>query len=244
MRLTILLFLILQLPLSAQTSETSILSGENASKQTFESLFHAAIESRYFSEGRDDLDGSSLLTTSAEFSWQNISAGVWYGDSPDEDYDELQLSIKVSKEFGNVEVYLTYVHLRTLFEGSHDNEIGVGFTVNALPFDLAFSVDAYQSFEVNGSFWEASLLREFTYNEQLSFSLSSTLGVNHGYVDDGHDGLNYVAASLGAEYALSEGVSLTSHIAYSWAVDRDSTLEGDENLINFFHAGVGLQWSF
>lgn len=46
-------------------------------------------ESRYFSEGRDYLDGDSLLVGSFELGWNHLSGGVWYGYSPDQRYGEL-----------------------------------------------------------------------------------------------------------------------------------------------------------
>jgi hypothetical protein len=46
------------------------------------------------------------------------------------------------------------------------------------------------------------------------------------------------------EFALTDSISVTAHTTYSWALGRDAALPGDEQLIDFFHGGVGLQWSF
>ena len=73
---------------------------------------HAGWESRYASEGRDNLDGSGLVTGTLEAGWEYLSFGVWYADSPSNAYDELQLSAALTREWGDFEVYLAYTHLR------------------------------------------------------------------------------------------------------------------------------------
>jgi hypothetical protein len=49
---------------------------------------------------------------------------------------------------------------------------------------------------------------------------------------------------MGLEYALSESISVTAHTTYSWALGREAALPGDGQLIDFFHGGVGFEWSF
>jgi hypothetical protein len=63
-------------------------------------------------------------------------------------------------------------------------------------------------------------------------------------VSDGHDGANHFALRLGLEYAVSDSVSIIAHTAYSWGLERDRSLLGDDLLSDFFYGGLGLQWSF
>jgi hypothetical protein len=46
---------------------------------TIEFHVHLGWESRYFSEGRDSLDGGSLFVSSFEMGWEHLAGGVWYG---------------------------------------------------------------------------------------------------------------------------------------------------------------------
>ncbi len=205
---------------------------------------HAGWESRYFSEGRDALEGDSLWVSSLEFGWENLTSGIWYGRSPDQDYDELQLSFAASQSIGDVEFYAAFTHLRTPFDGIDDNEIGAGFSWTGLPNEFEFTGDAYYSFDAEGSFWEFALNRAFVVSDELTVQASGILGVNQGYVSDGHDGANHFALRMGSEYAISESLAITFHVAQSWALDRDLSLPGDESLIDFFHASLGMQFSF
>ena len=214
------------------------------SHELLEAFVYTGWESRYASEGRDALDGDSLWATTAEAGWNHLSAGLWYGLSPEQNYDELQFTIAVSKEFGPVEGYLNYTHFRFPFENGHDNEIGVGLAAPIVPFQCELSLDAYYSVDAEGTFAELGLGREWHVAKFFKLSGSAVLGMNQGYVTDGHDGLNHFALGLGAEKALTGSLTLSAHTVYNWDVDRDAALPGDELLGSFFHGSIGLQRSF
>src|SRR6056300_130761 len=61
---------------------------------------HAGWESRYFSEGRDALDGKSLWAGSVELGYDHFSGGVWYGRASNHQYDEWQYNLSLSEELG------------------------------------------------------------------------------------------------------------------------------------------------
>ena len=117
-------------------STTLVLAHEDESERIFDRFFshndgwtfqlHSDIESRYASEGRDALDGDSLATGTLEAAWNAVSLGLWYGKSPDQSYDELQLSTALSWEWKGLEYYCAYTHLRFPKDGGHDHEIGAG----------------------------------------------------------------------------------------------------------------------
>ncbi|MCX6865046.1 MAG: hypothetical protein NTV46_02280 [Verrucomicrobia bacterium] len=205
---------------------------------------HAGWESKYFSEGRDSLDGDSLFASSLEIAWQHLTGGIWYGSSPDQRYDELQLTLALTQTIGDFEFYGRYTHLRFPFDDSHDNEIGAGIAWSGLPLDVELAADIYNSFDADGYFAEISATREFSITDELSINLSGLFGINQGYVCDGHDGANHAALRLGIGLALSDSLSIMAHATYSWGIGRDLTLPGDDQLIDFVHVGVGLQWSF
>ena len=206
---------------------------------------HVGWESHYASEGRDSLDGDSLWTTSAEFSWEHLAGGIWYGSSPDRSYDELQLTLGHSQEIGDLEFYGGYTYFRFPFDGTDDHELGAGLVWSGLPMELAFSADGYYSFEADGYFAEFSLSREFELSDQWTLEAAGVYGVNQGYVSDGHDGANHFALGISTEYALTESCSILAPrvpIAGLRAVSR--TFPETNCSSTFFHGGLGLQWSF
>lgn len=205
---------------------------------------HSSWDSRYSLEGRDVLDGDSLWSTSAELGWRYLVTGVWYGLSPDGDYEELQASAAFGVSAGDFEFYAGYTRFWYLSDDSDDNEVVAGLTWAGPLCGIEVSAEGYHSFEADGSFWEMALSREFEITEKLSITGVATFGVNQGYVSDGHDGANHLALELAAEYLLTDSLSLAAHLIYSWALDRDAALPGDELLTDFLHGGVGIKWEF
>ena len=201
-------------------------------------------QSRYASEGRDSLDGDSLWSSCIELGWKQISTSLWYGNSPDQDYDELQLSLAATHSIGDLEFFAAYTHLKFPFDATHDDEVGAGLVCSNLPYNLEFSAEAYYSFDATGTFAEIALARQFQVSEPLTLDLSSNFGLNQGYVADGHNGANHVALQMGLEYVISDALSLSAQTQYSWGINRDLTHPGDELLVDFFNATVGLHYAF
>jgi hypothetical protein len=214
------------------------------SLKSIEVHLHAGWETRYVSEGRDNLDGDSLFSLAVEFGGEYIYGGVWFGFSPDQEYDELQFSLGLKKTLGDFEGYVGWTHLRNPFENVHDNEIGAGVSYSALPWDLKISLDTYYSLNAEGSFWEISLAREFSISEDFTLSAMLIYGVNQGYISDGHTGGNHVACRFEAGYVICENLTFNAHLDFSAAINRDSAMEGDELLRDIIHAGIALEWSF
>jgi hypothetical protein len=232
-----------------------VLAREDDSELPFDRFFddenrwnfheHADYESRYALEGRDALDGDSLVSTTFEVGWNALSAGVWYGKSPDQSYDELQLSTALSWDWKDLEGYVAYTHLRFPQDGGHDHEIGAGVSWSGLPGEVELGVEAYYSFDADGTFIVTSLSREFELSDRLQLTPAIVFGVNQGYVTDGHDGANHIELRLGGTYALTDALALTAHLSYNLAIDRDaSRFSGDELLRDFLHVGVGLAYEF
>ena len=219
-----------------QTSEEDVLSVN----------YSASWESRYYLEGRDVLDGDSIVSQTLELQWQSLALAVWYGNSTEQHYDELHTALILHHEFGSdIEGYLGYNHVRFPHgDGHHDHEIHTGLSCAGLPCDLEVALDAYHSFEADGFFAELSANREWELSEKLSTSLTAMFGVNQGYVADGHDGANHLGLSWGLSYTLSESLAIVGHTTYNWGIDRKAGAPDDDLLKDFFHAGIGLELEF
>lgn len=208
-----------------------------------EAIFYTGWESHYFTEGRDLLDGDSLIVNHMALGWESVSGEIWYGASPDQSYDELQLTLVAAQTIGDLEFYVGYTHLQFPSDNLKDNEVGTGVACSNLPAGFEIAVDAYHSFEADGFFAELSAAREFTVTEELMVVCSCVYGLNNGYVADGHDGSNHIGLQLGFNYRIFESVSIIAHVTQSWALERDLNFPGDEALVDFFHGGFGIQWS-
>ncbi|MEM9237548.1 MAG: hypothetical protein AAGB14_12275, partial [Verrucomicrobiota bacterium] len=193
-----------------------------------EFLLNVGWESRYVSEGRDNLDGAGLITGTLEFGWEYLSLGVWYADSPSNSYNELQINAALTKSWGDFEAYVGYTHLRfPETNDGHDHEVGGGFSWSGLPYELVIAFDFYNSIDNSGTFYELSLGGEYEFCERWTFSPAIVFGMNQGYIGDGHDGANHIATSLGISYALTDSISIGAHAAYNFALDRQVARAGD-----------------
>ena len=201
-------------------------------------------ESRYFSEGRDALNGNSLWTGALSLGYNHFSGGVWYGRSSNHAYDELQYNLSLSEKTGDLFFYTGYTHLVFSKDGESDDEWSLGIALEDLPYALGTSIDGTYSMDANGVFYEWSTYREFTLNSTSSVMLSGTLGLNDDYVSDGHNGVNFYALSVGIEKEFREDLSVFGHGMQSFAIDRDLSFAGDQQLKDFFHFGLGLQYKF
>lgn len=137
-----------------------------------------------------------------------------------------------------------YTHLDFSKDDESDGEWSVGIAYGELPYGLETSLDATYSKDTGGTFFEWSNARGFNPSEKLQLAISGVLGWNEGYVSDGHDGLNFFALRTGAKANLSEKLSLVAHGTQSLALGRDPNLLGDLQLKDFFHFGLGVEWSF
>ena len=110
---------------------------------------HAQVgwESRYFSEGRDALEGESLWTGSVEMGYEHFSGGVWYGRSSNHAYDELQYSLSLIQEKNDWSFYAGYTHLVFSKDNESDDEWSFGMAYDNLPYSIGTSVDGTYSMD-------------------------------------------------------------------------------------------------
>lgn len=214
-----------------------------------DSVIAAAIsvawDSRYVSEGRDNLDGDSLFGTAVELGWRGFTLGAWYGFSPDGPYDEFNAFLEYGFKLGEFECYLGYNHLQFTSAGTHDNEVGAGIAYTGFDCGIVPAVDWYFSFDAGGSIIEFSLVREFEVVPWLVLEPAVVFGINEGYVSDGHDGANQIAATLSATVPVSDNVELGAYLSYNWELRSNAVAHPDDALLkDFFYGGVALTVSF
>ncbi len=196
-------------------------------------------ESKYISEGRDNLEDGGLVSVESVFSAYNFSAGFWYADSYDTSYNELNLFGAYAVEFNGLTAYVGYTYLNFPDDNADDHEISAGIGYEAFPY-LMPAVEWVYSTEADGSFIEISLASEIAATDYLVFTPYALLGINAGYVAGEHEGLNNFQIGLDAEWALTENIALVGYIAQTWGIDE----EPGDSLSDEFWGGAGLALSF
>lgn len=203
-----------------------------------------AWNSRYVSEGRDNLDGEGLANSTLEIAYKGFNLGSWYASSPNNGYTEFNAYSEYTVKYGPWECYAGYTHLEYPADDADDDEIGGGLAYTALPGHLSAGLDGYYSFEAGGSFYEAIVAGEYSLGD-LTLSPGGVVGANAGYIADGHDGLNNFALCLTAAMPIKDGVVLVGSVAHNWAIDADpDKYPGDELLDDFFHGSIALNFAY
>lgn len=204
-------------------------------------------ESRYVTEGRDNLSGEGLVSVSSEFIIGEATFLPWYAYSPGADYSELNLNFVYGMlPTEDVAIYVGYNHIRARQSGerANDNEISLDL-VHKLFKQVGVAAGIYHSFDASGSFMELTVKYFDAPYKKAHYSVQAGLGVNAGYVADGHTGLNNFQLRANASYLPVVQVELYSYLGYTAAIDRDATrYAGDELLGDFFWAGVGFVYVF
>ena len=206
---------------------------------------HTLWESRYVSEGRDNLDGDSLLSASSDLSFGPVTFAPWFAYAPESDYTELNLSLIVGTDVGeDFEVYAGYTHLRFPKLDTFDNEVGVGGAFTGFEF-VDIGADLYYSFDAEGSFLEINATKELSLTDKFTISPVAIMGFNAGYIPDGHDGANNLILGLEPSFAISDRIELTGFAGYNIAIDSDPSRHAeDESLTDFFWGAVGIVINF
>ena len=216
-----------------------------------ESLFewhaHLLWESRYVTEGRDNLSGKSLASVSSEFEYNGLSIIPWIADSPDTSYSEFNLNMVYGLKLADrIELYAGYNHIQGRERGvnSNDNEVSLDLAFNRIKkFHLLASI--YHSFEADGSFIELAAKQGLKINLKTNISIKGILGVNSGYVTDGHKGLNHFQLTTNIAYQADTNMELYAYAGYNLAIDRDtSQYAGDQLLDDFLWTGLGFTYRF
>lgn len=208
---------------------------------------HLLWESRYVTEGRDNLSANSLVSASTEFSIDEFSVVPWVADGAAVDYSEFNLNIVYGSRLSESLILYTgynYVHGRFKGENDTDNEISLDLAYKWVKHVNALA-SIYYSFDANGSFMEVALKYNNAINKTVHYSVQGVLGVNAEYVPDGHNGFNHFQLRANASYHPGRQIELYAYSGYNLAINRDViNYADDESLSDFLWSGIGLTYLF
>jgi len=225
---------------------------ESKKRAESESLFkwhaHMLFESRYVTEGRDNLSGEGLVSISSDFNMgETLSIIPWLADSPGADYREFNLSFVGGRRLADdILLYAgyTWLYAREHDESANDDEISLGM-VYEFTENMQAAALVYHSFYASGTFIETTIRYVHSISRAVDYSVQAILGANDGYVIDGHDGLNHFQLRANVEYNPVADIELYALAGYTRAINRDAdNYADDESLGNFVWAGVGFVYLF
>jgi hypothetical protein len=194
-------------------------------------------ESKYVSEGRNNLDDGGLFSLEAVMEWDGLVGGVWFAVGDDEDYQEVNAFIEYGTAVGPVDLSVGYARLEFLKDYEEDNEFAAGAALNNIPYIIP-SIDYVYSTEADGGFLEVTLQSEFSFfDEKFILEPYMLQAFDFGFVTDSHDGRNNFQVGIAASLSLTETFALVGSASHSWAQD-DIEQEGDDDDLSWGAIGV------
>ena len=213
----------------------------------FDFHVHPLWESRYVSEGRDNLAGKGIASIATEFNYNEIAIIPWVATGVDSDYTEFNLNaIYATQLFNTVDMFIGYNHLRSRENTSnaHDNEVSLDFSYF---YDNKFQLtsSAYYSFDSQGTFIELTINKGYEINEAVNIDFQTGLGFNAGYVSDGHNGINNLKLTANVSYQVIKQLEVYAYTSYTMAINKNAErFVGDQTLKNVFWSGIGLSYLY
>jgi hypothetical protein len=201
-------------------------------------LFQGAYDSKYISEGRDNLNEGGLVSAAAEwttpFGNNELGVGTWYAEGTTANYSELNLTATYIVPFESVNVTFSYIWLDFAKDNLSGTELSIEFGTTALDsFDLAAAF--VYSTEAGGTFVNLIASTEIVRNEFI-LTPYALLGINEGFVHDEHKGLNNLQFGIEASTLISDSMELTGYVAYTFALEY----KPGESLDDIFWVGLGI----
>jgi hypothetical protein len=208
---------------------------------------HLLWESRYVTEGRDNLSGHGIYSLSTEINYNNLSFIPWVADGIGTDFYELNLNfIYGVKLLDNLDVFFMYTNIQSRLAGIRFSDDEVGLDLVYFYNNLFYvTANIYYSFEFDGAFTELAVKKAYFIDNDLSLNLKAAVGFNSGYIPFGHNGINHGQFGAELSYQFIEAMEAYAYAGYNQAINRDTNrYPDDESLQDFFWGGIGLSYRF
>jgi len=195
--------------------------------------------SKYFSEGRNNLNNGGMFVVGSNFGLNEFSIGSWFGIGDTDDYQELHFFMQYEKEIANFNLYFQYKILRYFRNEINDNELGVGIAYSKYPFLLP-SIDYLYSTELEGAYIYCTIKSNINITKGIYFFPYLLEGIDLGYASKEYNGLNNLQIGIETSFSLTDKINLNGSVAYSWAQEDVKRTNGG----NQFWGRIGASLDF
>ncbi|MCJ8301459.1 hypothetical protein [Shewanella sp.] len=205
-------------------------------------------DSKYVSEGRDNLDGGGITWGTVAVQHGNLNIYAIGGRADSQDYSELNFGLEYAISLSDtVEVSLGYQRLEFYGdERCNDNELFASLAYQAQTW-LIPSLGYTYSTEAGGYFVEASIHSPWQLSQGLTLTPYITQAFDFQYVTEEHQGANHFQFGVEAECLISDRLALSGHFSHTLAqedIKLEAIAEGNEANLDQTYAGIHLTWHF
>lgn len=204
------------------------LSASLAQGSGLEGTFHSQWQSRYVTEGRDNLDSNPLVSAGADLTHQELTAGVWQAWANGSDYRENNLFVEYTPFFEHFRPYLNVTYLQFHPHGTDDVETGAGFSAPLQPW-LSLSMDGTWSKQASGAFYALTLHTQRELLPDWTGKLHLTQTYDDGYASEDYNGPNHREVGANLLWNVLPALELHAGWQHSWA-GEDVRRDGGDDL--------------
>jgi hypothetical protein len=221
------------------TASALALSVSLAHGSGLEGTFHSQWQSRYVTEGRDNLDSNPLVSAGVDLTHQAFTAGVWQAWANGSDYRENNLFVEYAPFFEHWSPYLNVTYLQFHPQGPDDVETGAGFSAPLQPW-LSLSLDGTWSKQASGAFYALTLHTRRELFANWTGKLHITQTYDDGYASEDYNGPNHREVGAQLVWEVRSALELHAGLQHSWAgedVRRDGGGDlswGQVGLVSYF----------
>lgn len=219
--------------------------GLTAPNGEYELLLDAGFDSKYISEGRNNLESGGIAWTTASLHKNGLTAYATMGRGTDQHYIEWNFGLEYGFNLSeNIEASLGYQRLEFYGnERDQDNELFSTFVYTGVEW-LAPSISYTYSSEANGYFVEASLHGHWNINNSFSISPYVTQAFDFKYATKEHDGANHIQFGVESEYLLADSITVAVHVSHSVAQNDIKRENSDSSDLDQTFLGGHITWVF
>lgn len=235
-------------PLSHAASiddQHTIRNMEKAFDGEYEFLLDIGFDSKYVSEGRNNLDNGGIVWTTASMQKDGLNVYATMGRGTDQHYIEWNFGLEYGFDLSkDIEASLGYQRLEFYGdERGHDNELFSTLAYTGVDW-LTPSVSYTYATEAKGYFVEVSLHSHWDINDDFSISPYITQAFDFQYATEEHDGANHIQFGIEAEYVLTDILALSGHISHSIAQEDIEQENAKTSGLDETFVGGHITWVF
>ncbi len=178
--------------------------------------FYGGWDSKYASEGRNELSSGGVYTFGTSLGYKGLSVAFDHLAGDKEQYSEVNIGVGYGVEFHEVELSVGYTRLEFTHDNTKDNEFFAEAGYGGLPF-VSGSVGYVYSTEEDGSFVEigasVDIPQFFGSITVFPYVLQS---FDFGYITPEHDGANNFQIGVEVDVAIWDKAALVFHLNHSF----------------------------
>ncbi len=226
--------------------EQHLLSTLEAAKgESFQLLLDLGFDSKYISEGRNNLEDGAIIWTTAALQKDALTLYATMGRGTQAHYIEWNLGLEYTAQLNDqLQASLGYQRLEFYGEErSHDNELFSTLAYTGLTW-LTPSINYTYATQAKGYFIELNLHSHWNVTDKLTLSPYITQSLDYQYATEQHNGKNHLQLGVEVEYPITEFMLISAHLSHSFAQQDIKQESPNTSGLNKTFFGGHLTWIF